>query len=335
MIVDLRSDTVTTPTLEMRQVMFDAPVGDDVYGEDPTVNALQDFVANLLGFEAALFTSSGVQANQIAIAAHTKRGQEVICSEGAHIYEYELGMMAAFAGVVPRFVSAIKGVPEPTDIRRAIRRSVHQSPTGLIALENTHNRAGGTVLPLEMIKETRRVSLEENIPLHLDGARLWNALAALKIEPKAVTQHFDSAAVCLSKGLGAPIGSLVAGSKEFIKECHRYRKMLGGGMRQAGSLAAAGMYALENHRGLLEKTHAQAKYLGQRLADKGFAIDLERVQTNMVYITLDNAPRYLETWASQGVKAGMMSENLVRLVTHFQITDEMIEHALQVIGTAT
>jgi threonine aldolase len=330
MIVDLRSDTVTVPTLEMRQVMFDAPVGDDVYGEDPTVNALQDFVAQMLGFEAALFTSSGVQANQIAIAAHTQRGQEVICSEGAHIYEYELGMMAAFAGVVPRFVSAPKGVPDPKDIRRAIRRSVHQSPTGLIALENTHNRAGGTVLPLEMIRETRRISLEENIPLHLDGARIWNALAALQIEPREVTQHFDSAAVCLSKGLGAPIGSLIAGSKAFIKECHRYRKMLGGGMRQAGSLAAAGMYALENHRGLLEKTHAQAKYLGQNLAEHGFAIDLDRVQTNMVYITLENAPQKLEAWAAQGVKAGMMSEDLVRLVTHFQITDEMIEHALQV-----
>ncbi len=333
MIVDLRSDTVTTPTLEMRQAMFDAPVGDDVYGEDPTVNALQEYVAQMLGFEAALFTSSGVQANQIAIAAHTQRGQEVICTQGAHIYEYELGMMAAFAGVVPRFVDALKGVPDPTDIRRAIRRSVHQSPSGLIALENTHNRAGGTFLPLEVIEESRKISLEEGIPLHLDGARIWNALAAQKLEPIEITKHFDSAAVCLSKGLGAPVGSLVAGSKAFIKECHRYRKMLGGGMRQAGSLAAAGMYALNHHRGLLEKTHHQAKYLAKSLSAQGLSIDLERVQTNMVYIHLENAPEKLEAWATQGVRAGIMAENLVRLVTHFQITDEMIEHTIKVIGT--
>jgi threonine aldolase len=333
MIVDLRSDTVTIPTLEMRQVMFDAPVGDDVYAEDPTVNALQDYVADLLGFEAALFTSSGVQANQIAIAAHTQRGQEVICTEGAHIYEYELGMMAAFAGVVPRFVVAPKGVPETSDVRKAVRRSVHQSPSGLIALENTHNRAGGTVLPLEVIAEIRKISLEEHIPLHLDGARVWNALAAQKLEPKAMMQHFDSAAVCLSKGLGAPVGSVVVGSKAFIKECHRYRKMLGGGMRQAGSLAAAGMYALEHHRSLLEDTHLKAKHLGSSLAARGWDIDLERVQTNMVYITMQNAPEQLEAWAKQGVKAGMMADNLVRLVTHFQITDAMIEHTLEVIGS--
>ncbi len=333
MIVDLRSDTVTVPTLEMRQVMFDAPVGDDVYAEDPTVNALQDYVADLLGFEAALFTSSGVQANQIAIAVHTQRGQEVICTEGAHIYEYELGMMAAFSGVVPRFVVAPKGVPEPSDVRKAIRRSVHQSPSGLIALENTHNRAGGTVLPLEVIAEIRKISLEEHIPLHLDGARVWNALAAQKLEPKAMMQHFDSAAVCLSKGLGAPVGSVVVGSKAFIKECHRYRKMLGGGMRQAGSLAAAGLHALKHHRGLLEATHLQAKHLGSSLAARGWDIDLERVQTNMVYITMQNAPEKLEIWANQGVKAGMMAENLVRLVTHFQITDAMIEHTLEVIGS--
>ncbi len=334
MIVDLRSDTVTIPTPLMRQAMLQAPVGDDVYGEDSTVNALQEHVAAMLGFEAALFTTSGVQANQIAIAAHTQRGQEVICTEGAHIYEYELGMMAAFAGVVPRFVSAPKGVPDPADIRRAIRRSVHQSPTGLIALENTHNRAGGTVQPLEVIKNTRAISLEEGIPLHLDGARIWNALATQNLEPREVTQHFDSAAVCLSKGLGAPVGSLVAGSKAFIKECHRYRKMLGGGMRQAGILAAAGMYALENNRVLLEKTHAQAKHLAEKLAEQGFEIDLERVQTNMVYINLPDAPAKLEAWANKGVRAGMMAENLVRLVTHFQITDEMIEYALEVIKTA-
>jgi threonine aldolase len=332
MLVDLRSDTVTVPTHAMRQAMFESQVGDDVYGEDPTVNALQEQIAQMLGFEAALFTTSGVQANQIAIAAHTQRGQEVICTEGAHIYEYELGMMAAFAGVVPRFVSAPKGVPDPQDIRRAVRHSVHQSPTGLIALENTHNRAGGTVLPLEVIEQTSQIARQEGLPFHLDGARVWNALEAQQLEPKALAQHFDSMAVCLSKGLGAPVGSLIAGSKAFIKECHRYRKMLGGGMRQAGVLAAAGLYALEHHRGLLGKTHQQARWLAEQLATKGFEIDLERVQTNMVYITLPDAPQKLQTWAAKGVKAGMMAENLVRLVTHFQIDDDMLEYAISVIA---
>jgi threonine aldolase len=330
MLVDLRSDTVTVPTPAMRQAMLEAPVGDDVYGEDPTVNALQDQVAQMLGYEAALFTTSGVQANQIAIAAHTQRGQEVICTEGAHIYEYELGMMAAFAGVVPRFVAAPKGVPDPDDIRRAVRHSVHQSPTGLIALENTHNRAGGTVLPLEVIAATSQIAKAEGLPFHLDGARVWNALEAQQLEPIALAQHFDSMAVCLSKGLGAPVGSLIAGSKAFIKECHRYRKMLGGGMRQAGVLAAAGLYALDHHRALLGKTHQQARILAERLAAHGYNIDLERVQTNMVYITLPDAPHKLEAWAAKGIKAGMMADNLVRLVTHFQVTDEMLEHALEV-----
>jgi threonine aldolase len=333
MVVDLRSDTVTVPTLAMRQAMFDAPVGDDVYGEDPTVNALQDQVATMLGYEAALFTTSGVQANQIAIAAHTQRGQEVICTEGAHIYEYELGMMAAFAGVVPRFVAAPKGVPDPEDIRRAVRHSVHQSPTGLIALENTHNRAGGTVLPMDVIVATSQIAKAEGLPFHLDGARVWNALEAQHLEPRDLAQHFESMAVCLSKGLGAPVGSLIAGSKAFIKECHRYRKMLGGGMRQAGGLAAAGLYALEHHRGLLGKTHEQARALAERLSAHGFAIDLERVQTNMVYISLPDAPQKLEAWAQRGVKAGMMAENLVRLVVHFQISDDMLEYALGVMTT--
>ncbi|MFN3266604.1 MAG: threonine aldolase family protein [Deinococcales bacterium] len=333
MIVDLRSDTVTVPTPAMRQAMLEATVGDDVYGEDPTVNALQDLMAKMLGFEAALFTTSGVQANQIAIAAHTQRGQEVICTEGAHIYEYELGMMAAFAGIVPRFVAAPKGIPDPQDIRRAIRRSVHQSPTGLIALENTHNRAGGTVLPLEIIKASREIATNEGLPLHLDGARVWNALEAQQLEPQQLAEHFDSMAVCLSKGLGAPVGSIIAGSKAFIKECHRYRKMLGGGMRQAGILAAAGIYALEHHRQFLGKTHQQARYLAEALGAKGFAIDLERVQTNMVYIQLPDADKKLAAWAQKGVKAGMMAENLVRLVTHFQITDAMLEYALEVIDS--
>jgi threonine aldolase len=330
--IDLRSDTVTVPTPELRQAMFEADVGDDVYGEDPTVNALQEKVASLLGFEAALFVPSGVMANQVAIAAHVQRGQEVICTEGAHIYEYELGMMAAFSGVVPRFVHAPLGAPDPADVRRAVRRSVHQSPTGLIALENTHNKAGGTILPLEVIRAVREISVEEGLPLHLDGARVWNAIAALGVEPRAITQHFDSAAVCLSKGLGAPVGSVVAGSRAFVNECHRYRKMMGGGMRQAGILAAAGLHVLEHGLQRLPDDHRRARTLADGLIAAGWHVNAAAVQTNMVYVTVPDAYATLEHWAARGVRAGAMGDTSVRLVTHFQINDADIERALELIG---
>jgi threonine aldolase len=334
MAIDLRSDTVTVPTPELRRTMMDAPVGDDVYGEDPTVNALQEKVAAMLGFEAALFTASGVMANQIAIAAHVQRGQEVICTEGAHIYEYELGMMAAFSGVVPRFVPAPLGAPDPADVKKAVRHSVHQSPTGLIALENTHNKSGGTIVPLEIIRGVREVSLSEGIPLHLDGARVWNAVAALGVEPIEISQHFDSAAVCLSKGLGAPVGSVVAGSAGFIKQCHRYRKMMGGGMRQAGILAAAGLHVLEHGMARLPDDHRRARRLADGLLNAGWHVNMAAVQTNMVYLTVPDAAATLETWAARGVRAGAMGDTSVRLVTHFQISDADIEKALEAIGTA-
>jgi len=314
--------------------MLEAVVGDDVYGEDPTVNALQERVAAMLGFESALFVPSGVMANQVAIAVHVQRGEEVICAAGAHIYEYELGMMAAFSGVVPRFVPAPLGVPDVGDVRRAIGRSVHQSPTGLIALENTHNKAGGCVLPLEVIAAVREVSLAEGIPLHLDGARVWNAVVALGVTPLEVTRHFDSAAVCLSKGLGAPVGSVVAGSAAFIKQCHRYRKMMGGGMRQAGILAAAGLHVLEHGLQRLAGDHARARRLADGLIAAGWQVNLATVQTNMVYITVPDAAATVELWAARGVRAGMMGATSVRLVTHFQITDADIQATLEAIGAA-
>jgi threonine aldolase len=333
MRIDLRSDTVTVPTPELRRAMLEAAVGDDVYGEDPTVNALQERVAQMLGFEAALFTPSGVMANQVAIAAHTQRGQEVICTEGAHIYEYELGMMAAFSGVVPRFVPAPLGAPDPQDVRRAIKRSVHQSPTGLIALENTHNKSGGTIVPLEVIRGVREVSLHERIPMHLDGARVWNAVVALGVQPREISQYFDSAAVCLSKGLGAPVGSVVAGSRAFIRECHRYRKMMGGGMRQAGILAAAGLHVLEHGLPRLKEDHRRALTLAHGLLSAGWHVNLAAVQTNMVYVTVPDATATLSAWAARGVMAGAMSDTSVRLVTHFQISDDDIQTALKAIGT--
>ena len=334
MPIDLRSDTVTTPTPALLEAMMTAAVGDDVYGEDPTVNALQERVAEMLGFESALFVPSGVMANQVAIAAHVQRGSEVICAAGAHIYEYELGMMAAFSGVVPRFVPAPLGVPDAGDVRGAIGRSVHQSPTGLIALENTHNKAGGCVVPISTIAAVREVSLSEGIPLHLDGARIWNAAVALGVQPLEITKYFDSAAVCLSKGLGAPVGSVVAGSAAFIRQCHRYRKMMGGGMRQAGILAAAGLHVLEHGLQRLAGDQARARRLADGLIAAGWHVNLAAVQTNMVYVTVPDAAATVSAWAARGVRAGMMGATSVRLVTHFQINDGDIESAITAIGLA-
>jgi threonine aldolase len=330
-VVDLRSDTVTKPTPEMRAAMAAAEVGDDVYGEDPTVNRLQELAADKLGFEAAIFAPSGSMANQMAVAAHTSKGQEVVLTEGAHLYEYELGMMAVFSGVVPRFVRAPLGVPDPDEVRRAVRHSPHQSPTGLISLENTHNTAGGTVLPLEVLRGVRAVANEEGLPLHLDGARVFNAAAALNVDVREITRHFDSAMISLSKGLGAPVGSILAGSRQMVKTAHRYRKMMGGGMRQAGILAAAGIMALEVGPGRLAGDHARARRLGEELAAGGLAVNLDTVQTNMVYARVPNAAERVREWATEGVLASAMGPDTVRFVTHFQVTDEGIARALSVV----
>lgn len=331
MIVDLRSDTVTVPDEAMRRAMIEAPVGDDVYGEDPTVNELQQEAARLLGFEAGLFMPSGTMTNQVAIAVHTRRGEEVIVPEGAHVYEWELGMMATFSGVVPRFVKAPLGVPDPADVRAAIRRSIHQSPTGLISLENTHNKAGGTVLPLDVIRGVRHVATEEGLPLHLDGARVMNAAVALNVPIAEVTGAFDSVSLCLSKGLGAPVGSVLVGSRTFIGQAHRYRKMMGGGMRQAGVLAAAGLVALREGPKRLAEDHRRARELAHALVNAGFGVDLASVQTNMVYAAVPDAARRADAWAAQGVKVNALSEDSVRFVLHHQITDEMLARAVDVV----
>ncbi len=333
-IVDMRSDTVTKPTPEMLEFMLHAEVGDDVYGEDPTVNALQLEAAELLGFEAGLFTPSGTMANQMAIAAHTSRGQEVICPQDAHIYEYELGMMATFSSVVPRFVPAPLGVPDPEAVRKAVKHSIHQSQTGLIALENTHNKAGGTVVNLETIKAIRAVADFEGLPMHLDGARAFNAATALGIHIRGLAQYFDSVSICLSKGLGAPVGSVLLGKKDFLKTAHRYRKMMGGGMRQAGILAAGGLYALRHGPARLAQDHARAKTLAIGLKNAGFDINLETVQTNMVFITVPDASKTVQEWTDKGVWCGQMDVDKVRLVTHFQQTDDDIQYVLERITTA-
>lgn len=330
-IADLRSDTVTTPTPEMRAAMASAAVGDDVYGEDPTVNELQAEVARLTGHEAGLFMPSGSMTNQVAIAVHTRRGEEVVCAEGSHIYEWELGMMAAFSGVVPRFVPAPLGVPAPEDVRLAVRHSIHQSPTGLISLENTHNKAGGTIIPTEVIREIRAVADAEGLPLHLDGARVFNAAAALDMPLSEITRHFHTVSVCLSKGLGAPVGSVLVGSAEAMKQAHRYRKMLGGGMRQAGILAAAALVALRGGPARLKEDHRRTRELAEALVGAGFDVNLAAVQTNIIYATLPDAATQVARWAERGVLASALGPDSVRFVLHHQTGDEALERAIAVL----
>ncbi len=331
--VDLRSDTVTVPTAEMRAAMARAEVGDDVYAEDPTVNRLQDLAAEMTGFEGALYVPSGTMSNQIALAVHVRRGSEVIVPLGAHIYEYEPGAMAAIAGALPRLVAAPRGAPTPEGVRAAIRRSVHQAPTGLVALENTHNLAGGTVVPLATMAAIQTVAKEEGLPIHLDGARAFNAAAALGVPIADVTRGFDSVSICLSKGLGAPVGSLLLGNTKFLQEAHRYRKMLGGGMRQAGVLAAAGLIALTQMPQLLPADHARARRLAEALAGTpGLTIDVDSVQTNMVYAGVTDSAALIERCAASGVGIGAMGPTTVRLVTHHQVDDAGLELAIEVVS---
>ncbi|CAN5735271.1 low specificity L-threonine aldolase [soil metagenome] len=331
-VIDLRSDTVTTPGDEMRRAMAEAVVGDDVYGEDPTVSRLERLVAERAGFETALFVPSGTMANQIAIAVHADRGQEVIVPSGAHVYEYELGAMAVIAGVVPRIVPAPGGVPDPADVRRAVTRSKHQAPTGAVVLENTHNRAGGTVVPLDVAAAIGAIAREEGLPYHLDGARAWNAAVALGVPLARVCAPFDSVALCLSKGLGAPVGSIVAGSRHFVDAAHRYRKLLGGGMRQAGVIAAAGIVAVETMVERLALDHGRARVLAEGLHGlPGVAVDLTTVQTNMVYVGVDHADAFVRALATAGVLANAVSSTAVRFVTHVDVDDDDVAQALQVI----
>jgi threonine aldolase len=331
-VIDLRSDTVTKPTPAMRKAMAEAEVGDDVYGEDPSVNRLQSVLAERAGFEAGLFMPSGSMSNQVAIATHTERGQEVIVPEGAHVYEYELAALAVVSGVVPRIVPAPAGVPRVEDVRAAIHRSPHQAPTGLVSLENTHNVAGGTVVPLEVSRAVSKLAHDEGFPVHLDGARAFNAAAALEVGIDQICSGFDSVSICLSKGLGAPVGSVLLGSRAFIARAHRYRKVLGGGMRQAGVLAAAGLYALETMPPRLREDHARARRLAEGLVGvPGIEIDLATVQTNMVFLRVADGQAFADRCAAQGVRFSAMGPGRVRLVTHHQVSDADVEYTLEVL----
>jgi threonine aldolase len=333
--IDLRSDTVTKPTPPMRKAMAEAEVGDDVFGEDPTVNALQEKVAKLLGKEAAIFVPSGTMANQLAIKSHTQPGDEVIIEATSHPYNFEGGAGAALSGVQFYCLKGLRGILDASQIEEAIRSEDHHFPvTRLICLENTHNRGGGSIYPIEKIAEIYRLAKSKGLLIHLDGARLWNASVATGIKPHEYAQWADSVSVCLSKGLGAPIGSIVAGSKTFIDRVHRFRKMFGGGMRQVGIIAAAGIYALDHHFEHLKEDHRNAKWLALGLKElKGVSIDPEQVETNIIIFNIANtgmtAPQMAEAMKRNGVLIHPIGKTQIRLVTHLDVSSEDIKKALK------
>lgn len=332
-VIDLRSDTVTRPTAGMRKAIADAEVGDDVFGEDPTVNRLQELCAKLTGHEAGLFVPSGSMGNEIAISVHTRPGDEVIAEADSHIVNYELSAMATFAGVLPRTIPTERGWLTVEQVKRAIRpRTYYSARTGLIVLENTHNMKGGSIYPQEEALRVIEYAQEQKIPVHLDGARIFNAAVAQEQSVKELTSRFDSVMFCFSKGLGAPIGSMLVGSREFIEEARIARKRMGGGMRQVGMLAAACLYALQNHVERLIEDHANAKRLAQALAElKG--VRVTPPETNIVIFELTNMPAltFTQQLQSQGVLAIAINDTRVRMVTHLDVSSEDITQAISVI----
>ncbi|MBN2356270.1 low-specificity L-threonine aldolase [candidate division KSB1 bacterium] len=335
--VDLRSDTITKPTDAMRRVMAEAEVGDDVFGEDPSVNALQDKVAELFGMEAALFVTSGTMGNQLAIKCHTEPGDEVICEENCHSFNYEAGGPAFLSAVQLRPLPGVRGVITTEQIDAAIRPPDHHFPRSqLVVIENTHNRAGGAIFPLEEIKKIRALTRERHLKVHLDGARIWNAHIATGIPLQEYGRHFDSITVCLSKGLGAPVGSVLAGSRAFIDRAHRFRKIWGGGMRQAGIIAAAGLYAIEHHLARLAEDHARAQKLAQCLSSHPkVRVDMQATQTNIVIADFHEtglkAPDIVVTMKEHGLYCIAFSPTKLRMVTHLDLKDEDIDRAVQII----
>jgi threonine aldolase len=324
-LVDLRSDTVTRPTPAMRRAMAEAEVGDDVYGEDPTINRLEARAAEIFGREAAIFVPTGTMGNQIAIRIHTRHGQEVICESRAHILDWEMAMVAAFSGCVPRTVVGEDGIMRWAEVKKAIGPKIYyRAPTGLVALENTHNMAGGTVYPCQVLDEICDGAHEAGLPVHLDGARIFNAAIALGQPVAEITRKVDSVMFCLSKGLGAPVGSLLVGSRKFIDEARSVRKSLGGGMRQAGVLAAAGLIALEEGPKRLAEDHANAKFLAEGLAQlPGVKLDAKKVVSNIVIFDISatgmNSAEMSRKLAERNVLANGVGPAAMRMVTHMDV----------------
>ena len=336
-IVDLRSDTVTHPTPQMRKAMYEAEVGDDVYREDPTIIKLEELGAQMTGKEAGLFVASGTMGNQIAVMAHTKKSDEVICETESHIFYYEVGGIACLSGAQPRPITGVNGILTADQIKSVIRSNdVHAPDTGLICLENTHNRAGGTCYTLENLEAIAQLATAHALPVHMDGARIFNAAVALGVSAAEIAHHTQTVQFCMSKGLGAPVGSLLTGSKDFINKSRRFRKMVGGGMRQAGILAAAGLVALTNMVDRLADDHKHARILGEELANLGLKIDLSTVQTNIVIFDVSPTGKTAKVFADQlrsgGIKVNEFGEYKIRMVTHYGISRKDIDYTLAVVA---
>jgi len=332
--IDLRSDTVTRPTPAMRRAMAEAEVGDDVYGEDPTVRALEARVAERLGLEAALFVPSGTQGNQIAIGVHTRPGEEVILEEGSHPFHYENGAMGALWGVQPRTVVGQRGLLTPAQILAAFRgQDDHLPRSRLVILENTHNRGGGTVWKPEAFAAAVAAARSAGLSVHLDGARLFNAEVAAGVPVSTWARLTDSTTVCFSKGLGAPVGSVLAGSKPFVAEARRLRKRLGGGMRQAGILAAACLHALDHHVSRLAEDHENARILARRLGEvPGVVVELDRLATNMVYAEVPvDAPPLVARLRAAGLLVNPVGPHALRLVCHLDVDRVGCERAADIL----
>ena len=335
-MIDLRSDTVTRPTAKMRKAMAEAEVGDDVYGEDPTVNRLEARAAEIFGREAALLLPTGTMGNQVAIRLHTQHGQEVVCEARAHVLDWEMGMTAAFSGCTLRTVAAERGILTWELVRGAVFQKVaFHASTGLICVENTHNMAGGTVTPVATAREIIAGAHALGLPVHLDGARIFNAAAALGVGVEELTGGFDTVMFSLSKGLGAPVGAMLVGSTAAMARARLLRKALCGGMRQAGVLAAAGLVALEEMPARLGEDHANARLLAQAAAQHTAEIDLTTVQTNIVIFNLrgrGDAAAFCAALKERGVLASGIGPRVVRLVTHYDVSREDCERAAEVVG---
>ncbi|MXV52804.1 threonine aldolase [Pedobacter sp. HMF7647] len=335
MIIDLRSDTVTRPTSGMLDAMFSAKVGDDVFGEDEAVNALEDKAASMFGMDSAMFCPSGTMTNQIAIKCFTQPLDEVIADETAHVYRYEGGGIAFNSSASVRLLNGDRGRLNPELIKSHINPdNVHHPKSSLVVLENTVNRGGGSIYTIGQIKPVADLCKAEGLKLHLDGARLFNALVETNDDPKEYGKLFDGISICLSKGLGAPVGSLLLGSKETIKYARRVRKVLGGGMRQAGFLAAAGIYALDNHIDRLKEDHRHAKMLGEVLTGLPFIKSVMPVDTNIVIFELDDtfpAEEFVIKLNEQNVKCNTFGHQMIRFVTHLDVNSEMIDQVINVL----
>jgi threonine aldolase len=331
-MIDLRSDTVTKPTGAMRKAIAAAEVGDDVLGDDPTIAALEARTAEMLGMEAAVYMPSGTMTNQVGIRCHTEPGDEILLPDNAHVFWYEAGAPGGISGVMTRMLPSERGIFTAQAVEAAMRpRNVHFAHQKLVCVENTSNRGGGSIWPIDRVAEVSAVARHAGLKMHLDGARLWNAAVASGVPESEYAKHFDSVSVCFSKGLGAPVGSALAGSAELIQRARKFRKMLGGGMRQAGIIAAGALYAVENHRERLAEDHAHARRLAEGIADlPGVELDLEGVETNIVLFGVSSmpAPELAGRLAERDVHVLATAPDAIRTVTNLMVTGRQIEQAV-------